>query len=140
MSWFQHQTFKCCVSILWYLKSPVYHYYFINILIFTFFCLDTCCGRLYSFHTNEIYLNKTYSLIHLLTYLLTYLLTHSLTYFLYDWKTRKLQKSSFHQTQWRKSPHCMSTRTYCEGEPNRNHWNKCETWHYCHNSEAVSNL
>ena len=40
---------------------------FFNILIFTFFYLATCYGRLYSFHTNEIYLNKTY----LLTYLLT---------------------------------------------------------------------
>ena len=70
MSRFKHQTFKCWVSILWYLKSPVYHYYFINILIFTFFYLANFCGRLYSFHKNEIYLNKTY----LLTYLPTYLL------------------------------------------------------------------
>ena len=65
MSWFKPQTFKCWVSILWYLKSLVYHYYFINILIFTFFYLATGCSRLYIFNTNEIYLNKTY----LLTYL-----------------------------------------------------------------------
>ena len=64
------------MSILWYLKSPVYHYYLINILIFTFFYLATCCGRLYSFHTNEIYLNKTYLLACLLASLLTYLLTN----------------------------------------------------------------
>ena len=66
MSPFKPQTFRCWVSSLWYLKSLVYHYYFINILIFTFFHLATCCGRLYIIHTNEIYLNKTY----LLTYLL----------------------------------------------------------------------
>ena len=68
MPWFKPQTFKCWVSIHWYLKSLLYHYSFINIFIFTFFHLTICCGRLYIFHTNEIYLNKTY----LLTYLLTY--------------------------------------------------------------------
>ena len=59
MSWFKPQTFKYWVWILWYLISLACSNYFINILIFTFFYLGTCCGRLYIFNTNEIYLDNT---------------------------------------------------------------------------------
>ena len=85
MSWFnmfKPQTFKCWVSILWYLISIACNNYFINILIFTFFYLATCCGRLYIFNTNEIYLdNLPYLFACLLACLLSclpaYLLTNS---------------------------------------------------------------
>ena len=68
---------------LWYLISLACSNYFINILIFTFFYLATCCGRLYIFNTNEIYLDDTY----LLTDWRTDSLTHSLTDWLTDWLT-----------------------------------------------------
>ena len=62
MSWFKPQTFKCWVSILWYLKSPVYHYYLLIFWFLLSFTLPPVTVGCNSFHTNEIYLNKTYLL------------------------------------------------------------------------------
>ena len=63
VSWFKPQTFECWVWILWYLISLAYNNYFINILIFTFFYLATCCvGCIFLTEMNYIWI----------TYILTY--------------------------------------------------------------------
>ena len=59
--------FAICVEAIIYLLLHILHDCTFSILVFTVFYTATCCGRLYIFNANEIYLDK-------LTYLLTYLL------------------------------------------------------------------
>ena len=73
MSSFKPQYFRVLiVNTLVFESSLACNNYFINILIFTFFYLATCCARLYIFNINEIYLDSTLdkSLNSFLTYFL----------------------------------------------------------------------